>query len=448
MTLNELKNPPEIKQFKDKYKNVSNAMANSPLKSAKWSVEVKKIMEKYGLKRLGQGISGTVFSNDKLPYVVKLFRNDMGYESYLDIIESLRNMDYDDYSGNPFVPRLRGKPMRLNPSFNIVRMEKLKPFPRNGYDLVTLIRDLIRICSKSGFTRAQDFLNSILHPEQTQDKPSSFGSYLNAERLRTTYYTQVKFISNHLEAFYDLANNIESYTGSNKIDLHMGNVMMRGEIPVIVDPLVSRELLTKESYDLNEYIENDLPGVAKDVPEKVTKATPWTAVARFVPNIVSNLKDKGYKMIAYGGHGVAFWTSVKNEVVKIMLDDKSAGNFLAWCEKNKQNPYLPKIIQGPIQIHPRVHGVRMEELTPVNDIGDVFEVVQKLRKINFMLRGDYGKGKKVQEELESIKQEDPNLYELAAYLHSARKTGSIDLAPTNIMLRGTQPVFIDPITGG
>lgn len=79
-------------------------------------------LKDFGWTLLGKGYAGLVFSNPNKSYVIKLYqpesRNDMKFLNFV-----VSNQD------NPHLPKLRGKPVKLenNSSVYMTRMEKLAP---------------------------------------------------------------------------------------------------------------------------------------------------------------------------------------------------------------------------------------------------------------------------------------------------------------------------------
>ncbi len=118
--LHELRNPSEIKDFRTSYDDPTlvNATMQSPYNDPEWKETLVGHMRKYGFELLGTGINGAVFGKTDYPYVLKVFRNDEGYEHWLGFCQANQN--------NKFVPKIKGKPIRLNNVFKAVRVEMLE----------------------------------------------------------------------------------------------------------------------------------------------------------------------------------------------------------------------------------------------------------------------------------------------------------------------------------
>ncbi len=62
-----------------------------------------------------------MFANPRYPYVLKLYREDHGFDEWLYFVRTHPN--------NPYVPRIKGATIRLNSIFKAVRIEALVPCP-------------------------------------------------------------------------------------------------------------------------------------------------------------------------------------------------------------------------------------------------------------------------------------------------------------------------------
>lgn len=148
--------------------------------------------EKYNL---GSGVFGTVYARPEDDYVVKIFQPDKGYKRYLDYMQTNRM--------NPYVPKIRGKPIKLPNDLTMVRIEKLKEIDMNLFTEIKYLQNpkegdhVYRAVRKSFEERYPQFLNLL---------------------------DELKSMSNR---------------GSGlALDIHPGNIMMRDNLPVITDPFV------------------------------------------------------------------------------------------------------------------------------------------------------------------------------------------------------------------
>jgi len=81
---------------------------------------LSKQLKKLGWRPAGNGTYAAVYENPKFNYVLKIFTHeDVGYKQYLNYIIANQS--------NPFVPKLRGKMVKLSATAYAVRMEQLMP---------------------------------------------------------------------------------------------------------------------------------------------------------------------------------------------------------------------------------------------------------------------------------------------------------------------------------
>ena len=151
-------------------------------------------MDENGFKQLGQGAFGAVYEKPGYPWVFKVFNNDPAYLAWINYVANNQS--------NEHVPKIKGKPFRINDGVFAVRMEKLSPF------------------------RDSPIADAVLYGQTNE---------YNKENLTRLGHTDVIPVLNAIQhlAYGDL-------TKDWRVDLHIGNVMMRGDIPVITDPIVDR----------------------------------------------------------------------------------------------------------------------------------------------------------------------------------------------------------------
>lgn len=163
----------------------------SILQNSTESWELEDNLEAGGFKKyvIGTGLYSSVLSRPDLNYVVKIFYKDPGYETYLTYMTK--------YQNNPHVPKIRGKVMAVGRGFKVVRLERLESYSYkpDQQKSLEIIDDYV---SKSKFHRERD----------KKDFP----------------YQQM----------IPVLDDILKHTG---LDLHTGNIMFRGSVPVITDPL-------------------------------------------------------------------------------------------------------------------------------------------------------------------------------------------------------------------
>ena len=181
MKINELvgyKNKPEYKAVKD----------------SDYIMALIQKLENLGYEKynLGSGLFGTVYARPEDDFVVKIFQPDRGYERYLNYMQSNKM--------NPYVPKLRGKPIKLPNNFTLVRIEKLKPIDMDLYEEIYF----------------------LIYKKNDESYPS----------IRKKFEQKYPQFINLLDEIHLMSSNDNAL----RIDLHPGNIMMRDNLPVITDP--------------------------------------------------------------------------------------------------------------------------------------------------------------------------------------------------------------------
>lgn len=149
--------------------------------------DYQKILHNAGYRLIGQGGQAEVYHKPGKEYVLKIFSSrDYAYQDFLKLVMAHPNKHF---------PKIIGKLVKVSPSVYAVRLEPLSSLTDwEGYDAV------------------RDYMAGRLDDEQEQwleERPE----LLDALRL------------------------ITSELGEHSRDLHAGNVMMRGNDLVIIDPV-------------------------------------------------------------------------------------------------------------------------------------------------------------------------------------------------------------------
>ncbi len=217
-----------------------------------------------GWKKIGRGVFGSAYSHPNKDYILKLFKRDVAYKKYLDLIQA---------KGNAHFPKLRGLPMKVNNNYSAVRMEKLKPLSASSDDQ----REL--------HNQAQDYIRCLkkldsFHIHNDRDIPQAKQLIKNLS----------EFSSQHPE-LADALNLIHKHvfktTGAGW-DLHGGNVMFRGKTLVITDPVAygntagSNSPIYKDPKQLN--LNFNKPPIQKVEPH------PW--VSKILPKPIQQPQPK------------------------------------------------------------------------------------------------------------------------------------------------------------
>lgn len=191
------------------YKNTELYKKASQLKPAKreWESdsfydeksmnEIADELKKGGWNPVGTGYYSMVFENPKYPYVLKVFV-DKDYSRWLNAIHKIQS--------NPYVPKIRGKSIRLNSKAKAARLEKLD----------------------SLLGENDPIFRNYVPPGVEPTLDNVIGG--NKDVLQ--------FQKEHHPGFAQALKLAHSLLGKYRsLDLHIGNFMKRGDTLVITDPL-------------------------------------------------------------------------------------------------------------------------------------------------------------------------------------------------------------------
>ena len=211
MKITELYKPKEITKFRDQMKGVEPNKRRSKFRSP-----VRIILNKYGWKLAGKGYFGSVFIHPDYEYALKVFAEDSGYMKWLKF--SKENQD------NPYVPKLKGKVIKITDGIYAARIEKLSD-NRGKLFRHPVVMAAIKL--------NQIIQNDYRRGKQKKDVQEDFWEILPQSIWEDGY---------DIEEILDFF-----FTHANDIDLHLGNWMYREETgePVIIDPFATMADLTK-----------------------------------------------------------------------------------------------------------------------------------------------------------------------------------------------------------
>ena len=209
MKITELYKPQEITDFKQKFKQtyvpqwddedrerwVQSAAFDSlrsPYYDGPFAKFLNELMAKHGFEFVGAGGFGSVYSNDKYPYVLKV---------YLDASIAAEGGGYQQWIAaclqhqhNPYLPKIKGRPMRIIERVHAVRLEKLVELEDHT------------------------FSNDLRYDYESWVKGYS-----------------VPDVNEHIFEIFELIHGI---TNSSHVDLYANNVMQRPDgHPVVIDPI-------------------------------------------------------------------------------------------------------------------------------------------------------------------------------------------------------------------
>ena len=169
--------------------------------------QLADLLKSYGWKVLGRGSEAAVAEHPREPYVLKIWPAYSGYTKFVSMVQT---------SPNPHFPKFSRVQSRIpGTGFNYVRMEKLLPVAQ--YDLLVDMQDCFCV------------LKNIL--EKTGD-PVPDWIQTNQDHIQCAPMTpQAREV---VSTIVKLRRKI----GANKLDLWPRNIMRRGNVWVITDPVL------------------------------------------------------------------------------------------------------------------------------------------------------------------------------------------------------------------
>lgn len=160
--------------------------------------DYKTILHSKGWATLGSGSYADVYGKPGVDYVLKVFdANDYAYREYIDVI---RQHD------NPHFPRVKGKLVEINDHFAAVRLEILSPMKPTKFAMLDV----------------SHIIQLWLHGEEKMEEFEKRAAEAMFDAL-----PRMK------EALTIIRDNL----GRNFFDVHDRNLMMRGNVIVIIDPV-------------------------------------------------------------------------------------------------------------------------------------------------------------------------------------------------------------------
>jgi hypothetical protein len=196
-----------------------------------------KLLQSKGYKTLGSGYYATVLGKPETPHVLKLLDStDKGYLEYVALAMAVEN---------PHFPKFRGKPFRVTREYYAVRLERLTPINDNvckkygfkyNYQLLRILGSITESAKRGNQGNLSD--NDFLEMEFLFDDDTGYSdseNHVSPNELARLKYENFKETHPELvNACILIGKHVDS---SRSIDIHGGNVMMRGDTLVITDPV-------------------------------------------------------------------------------------------------------------------------------------------------------------------------------------------------------------------
>lgn len=176
--ITELNKPKDLGRLRGKLAHVKSVDTRDP----SWMKSVVDVLGSHGFKKVGSGKYASVFINSKYKYALKVFMKDAAYQRWISF--AIKNQ------GNRYVPKIRGRVVKITPMIYAIRMEKLKPYAGGASD---------------PFMKA-------------------YAKFRKDPSYRTGTDSDIDAVLGHFQ------------DNKRLLDLHGENMMMRGTQLVIIDP--------------------------------------------------------------------------------------------------------------------------------------------------------------------------------------------------------------------
>lgn len=363
------------------------------------SFQMKKFVDflkQQGFEKIGKdGSFAAVFERAGYPWLFKIFNNDRAYLTYIKWVI--------DHQSNPNVPKIRGKLIKINDNTFAVRMEKLKPLLGSNYD-------------------------------------SKLVSLLDSNP-RTWADNQIEYIKDNYPGIIQIVDELKKHNW--KFDMHHNNIMMRGNIPVIIDPVADMDNLEEAILiELQGYKKNPIYKQAKKVfhPDELDQLTMYPNdmhIGGIRTKFKNYMQKQGFKHLGGGSFADVYERSGYPWVFKLVIKDPSYLAYVNYCISHQNNPAVPKFRGKPIKLNEYTYVVRMENLTPITK-----GTAQIIKLINTLAGADHLSDLD-QTKIEFLQQNFPDILRI---LTDIDKLGyEFDLNNDNFMMRGQTLVIIDPL---
>jgi len=174
----------------------------------------ERLLMKQKFEILGSGSYAEVYGRKDLPYVLKIpFNRDNPWFKFAEF--AIKN------KGNKHLPKIKFLEKYVDSGFFVAAVEKLTPIQNldsMGLDHYVIIEIIDLILRNNTYKLFSNYMNYISKNYQ----------YRSEESKKT-----IKFFQPQLSSLYKITITLQNHSS---LDLHDGNIMMRGNTIVITDP--------------------------------------------------------------------------------------------------------------------------------------------------------------------------------------------------------------------
>ena len=193
-------------------------------------------LQQHGFERLGYGTWSNAYEKPGYPWIFKLFKDDPAYLWYYKFCKANQN--------NPHVPRIKGNLIKISNDTFCVRMEKLDPWPntpeyKHLFDMMFVTLRKIEnapLVNKTHQTVRVIYKQDGKNKERIEKQPFQYS--IKPEHAKKQEEAE-QYIQQHYPQLLPILDAVAEHNSSFTTDLHRGNIMMRGNTPVIIDPVAT-----------------------------------------------------------------------------------------------------------------------------------------------------------------------------------------------------------------
>lgn len=224
--------------------------------------QLEKLLRRFGIKLIGAGKYGRVFTHPSWNYVVKVFRDDLYYLTFVDFAIKNPNVHY---------PRFKKKALRMHnftkrsqdvsPHLWLIKIEKLKEL--TDQNIKKFLDHRLESAMTAWYNKNHGDGKIATHRDKYYQMPLPDGRF-EANTSWQDVFDQWPWVESLAEAWYRIHEATEGKEYGGAMDLHSGNFMQRDDGTIVItDPLWAgtnpyqeyREAIARETDAYADYDE-------------------------------------------------------------------------------------------------------------------------------------------------------------------------------------------------
>lgn len=201
-------------------------------------------MNSSGYKKLGSGLTGVVLKHPTKNEVIKFWFDDYGYESFVDYALTHKNKHLPKILSKPKTITLHTKNIENNKTakkIKYIRTEYLTPFTDNIKLFgIPYEKFCVLLKSMGGQSNKDDIVTKTSFIVNNKSTYKILG--IDIDKI------DIEEFRDFIKVYMDI---IKSVNGDIVwADLHWDNIMMRGNTPVIIDPIADESSMDSTQFFL------------------------------------------------------------------------------------------------------------------------------------------------------------------------------------------------------